>query len=125
MRGLPPGKSKLDYLMTVRNGQAALCAMKCAGEKPASDGQFDLRMLGLFAYDGKITGPGQKLPGANFRLNIGKGSARRRHAQHHGADRPENGGDAAHHGYGAGQANVLADFRIAAIRIRPWPRSRD
>uniref|UniRef100_UPI0039EFD5FB hypothetical protein n=1 Tax=Bordetella sputigena TaxID=1416810 RepID=UPI0039EFD5FB len=70
--GLPPGKSKLDYLMTVRDGKATFVKYENAGEKPASDGQFDLRMLGLFAYDGRISGPGQKLPGANFRLNIGK-----------------------------------------------------
>lgn len=70
--GLPPGKSKLDYLMTVRDGKATFVKYENAGERPASDGQFDLRMLGLFAYDGKISGPGQKLPGANFRLNIGK-----------------------------------------------------
>jgi hypothetical protein len=70
--GLPPGKSRLDYLMTVRDGKASFVRYQNAGEKPASDGQFDLRMLGLFAYDGKISGPGQKMPGANFRLNIGK-----------------------------------------------------
>jgi hypothetical protein len=70
--GLPPGKSRLDYLMTVRDGKASFVRYANAGEKPVSDGQFDLRMLGLFAYDGKITGPGQKFPGANFRLNIGK-----------------------------------------------------
>jgi hypothetical protein len=70
--GLPPGKSKLDYLMTVNDGKASFVRYADAGEKPVSEGQFDLRMLGLFAYDGKISGPGQKLPGANFRLNIGK-----------------------------------------------------
>ncbi|ARP92793.1 hypothetical protein CAL14_16740 [Bordetella genomosp. 9] len=70
--GLPPGKSKLDYLMTVRSGKATFVRYENAGEKPASDGQFDLRMLGLFAYDGKISGAGQKLPGSSFRLRIGK-----------------------------------------------------
>lgn len=69
--GLPPGKSKLDYLMTVKDGKAAFVRYENAGEKPSKDGQFDLRMLGLFAYDGKITA-GQKLPGSSFRLNIGK-----------------------------------------------------
>ena len=43
-----------------------------AGEAPQpSEGQFDLRMLGLFAYDGKLNA-GQKLPGSSFRLKIGK-----------------------------------------------------
>lgn len=69
--GLPPGKSKLDYLMTVKNGQASFVRYQNAGEKPVSQGQFDLRMLGLFAYDGKLSA-GQKLPGSSFRLNIGK-----------------------------------------------------
>jgi hypothetical protein len=70
--GLPPGKSKLDYLMNVQGGQATFVRYEKAGEKPSSEGQFDLRMLGLFAYDGKITGPGQKMPGSNFLLKIGK-----------------------------------------------------
>ena len=69
--GLPPGKSRLDYLMTVKNGQATFVRYDQAGEAPRNDGQFDLRMLGLFAYD-KVTGEGQRLPGAAYRLNIGK-----------------------------------------------------
>ena len=70
--GLPPGKSRLDYLMTVTNGQASFVRYANAGEQPSSEGQFDLRMLGLFAYDGKIRKQGQTFPGAAFRLNIGK-----------------------------------------------------
>ncbi|ALM87085.1 hypothetical protein ASB57_18720 [Bordetella sp. N] len=69
--GLPPGKSKLDYLMTVKAGQATFVKYENAGEKPSGEGQFDLRMLGLFAYDGKLNA-GQKLPGSNFKLRIGK-----------------------------------------------------
>ena len=70
--GLPPGKSKLDYLMTVKGGQATFLKYASAGEAPKpSEGQFDLRMLGLFAYDGKLNA-GQKLPGSSFRLKIGK-----------------------------------------------------
>lgn len=70
--GLPPGKSNLDYLMTVKGGQATFVRYANAGEAPRSEGQFDLRMLGLFAYDGKINAAGQRLPGSSFRLNIGK-----------------------------------------------------
>jgi hypothetical protein len=70
--GLPPGKSKLDYLMTVTGGKASFVRYSDAGEKPSSEGTFDLRMLGLFAYDGKITGAGQKFPGTSFKLKIGK-----------------------------------------------------
>jgi len=69
--GLPPGKTRLDYLMTVKNGQAVFVRYDRAGEQPQEDGQFDLRMLGLFAYD-QISGEGQRLPGANYRLNIGR-----------------------------------------------------
>lgn len=69
--GLPPGKSKLDYLMTVKNGQATFVRYEQAGEAPGKDGQFDLRILGLFAYD-KITGQGQKFAGSSHRINIGK-----------------------------------------------------
>ncbi|WP_370628217.1 hypothetical protein [Bordetella sp. BOR01] len=69
--GLPAGKSKLDYLMTIKNGKAEFVRYAKAGEKPDAGGQFDLRMLGLFAYDGKIE-QGQRMPGATYRLNIGK-----------------------------------------------------
>jgi len=70
--GLPPAKSRLDYLMTVKQGQASFVRYAEAGEQPSSEGQFDLRMLGLFAYDRAITGAGQRFPGVTFRLNIGK-----------------------------------------------------
>ncbi|AHV94375.1 hypothetical protein BTL48_07495 [Bordetella holmesii] len=69
--GLPSGKSKLDYLMTVKGGQASFARYEQAGEAPARDGQFDLRILGLFAYD-KVTGQGQKFAGSSYRINIGK-----------------------------------------------------
>ena len=55
-----------------QNGQATFLKYASAGEAPQpSEGQFDLRMLGLFAYDGKLNA-GQKLPGSSFRLKIGK-----------------------------------------------------
>lgn len=72
--GLQPGKSKLDYLMTIKKGQANFVRYEKAGDKPAADGQFDLRMLGLFAYDAKALQQGKSLPGTSFRLNIGKAS---------------------------------------------------
>ena len=106
--GLPPGKSKLDYLMTVKNGQATFLKYASAGEAPQpSEGQFDLRMLGLFAYDGKLNA-GQKLPGSSFRLKIG-GRAGGRPAQHDRAHRPEDGGTAEAGGHGAGQAVLPPD----------------
>jgi hypothetical protein len=69
--GLPPGKSKLDYLMTVNGGKANFASYETAGEKPAKREQFDLRILGLFAYEGRVS-RGQHFPGGSFRINIGK-----------------------------------------------------
>ena len=70
--GIPTGQTRLDYLMTVHGGQASFVRYDKAGEAPRHDGQFDLRMLGLFAYD-KVR-EGQRLPGAAYRLNIGSDS---------------------------------------------------
>ena len=70
--GLPASQSKLDYLMTIKHGQATFVRYSTAGEQPRCEEQFYLRMLGLFAYDRQITGQGQRMPGATYRLNIGK-----------------------------------------------------
>lgn len=70
--GIPTGAQQLDYLMTVRGGQASFVRYDKAGEAPSRDGQFDLRMLGLFSYD-KLR-EGQHLPGASYRVNIGSDS---------------------------------------------------
>ena len=70
--GLPPGKSRLDHLLSVRNGQITFVPYANAGEKPSNQGQFDLRMLGLFAYDSNITRQGQKLPADSYQFNLGK-----------------------------------------------------
>ncbi|MGN6580562.1 MAG: hypothetical protein ACTHJ1_11355 [Bordetella sp.] len=70
--GIPTGAQRLDYLMTVRGGQASFVRYDKAGEAPSRDGQFDLRMLGLFSYD-KVR-ESQHLPGASYRVNIGSDS---------------------------------------------------
>jgi len=70
--GLPPSRSKLDYLMTVANGQATFVRYDKAGGQPGDDGPFDLRMLGLFAYENGIKSAGQTFPGASYKINIGK-----------------------------------------------------
>lgn len=70
--GIPAGSTRLDYLMTVHGGQASFVHYGQAGASRPSDGQFDLRMLGLFAYDG--VHKGQRLPGASYRLSIGSDS---------------------------------------------------
>jgi hypothetical protein len=63
----------------VKNGQITFIPYANAGENPSKEGQFDLRMLGLFAYDGKITKEGQKLPGDSYQFNLGKESPGNRH----------------------------------------------
>ncbi|HEY0294610.1 MAG TPA: hypothetical protein VGC69_04640 [Bordetella sp.] len=70
--GIPTGQTRLDYLMTVKGGQASFVRYDKAGEAPSHNGQFDLRMLGLFAYD--QVREGQHLPGAAYHLNIGSDS---------------------------------------------------
>lgn len=70
--GIPTGATRLDYLMTVHGGQASFVRYDKAGEAPSHNGQFDLRMLGLFSYD-KVR-EGQHLPGASYRVNIGSDS---------------------------------------------------
>lgn len=69
--GMPPGKTRLDYLMTIRRGQAEFVRYDRAGEKPSGEGQLDLRVLGLFAYDGSLA-EGQRMAGGTYRLSIGK-----------------------------------------------------
>lgn len=70
--GLPPSNSKLDYLMTIRQGQATFVRYANAGGPPGDDGPFDLRMLGLFGYETPITKAGQRFPGGAYKLKIGK-----------------------------------------------------
>ncbi|NYT87030.1 hypothetical protein [Pollutimonas harenae] len=72
LAGLPPGKSTLDYWMTVRNGQASFERPGANGTRVAADGRFDLRMLGLFAYGEPISRSGQTFPELNFQINLDK-----------------------------------------------------
>lgn len=76
--GLPPGKSSLDHLLRVKNGHATFTPYGEGAEKPGHTGQFDLRILGLFTYDGKQMKQGQKMPAASYRFNIGKETAENR-----------------------------------------------
>ena len=70
--GLPPSASKLDYSMTVKQGQATFARYGQKGQSSANDGPFDLRMLGLFAYEGGVSKVGQTFPGASYKLRVGK-----------------------------------------------------
>ncbi|MGB6102294.1 MAG: hypothetical protein WBF88_00400 [Pusillimonas sp.] len=72
LAGLPPGKSTLDYWMTVRNGQATFERRTDDGRREPAEGRFDLRMLGLFAYGEPITRAGQTFPEMRFQINLDK-----------------------------------------------------
>lgn len=70
LAGLPPGKSKLDYFMTVKNGKASFERRDSSGKTEPVDGKFDLRMLGLFAYGEPVSKAGQKFPALRFQINV-------------------------------------------------------
>lgn len=112
--GLPPSQSKLDYLMTIRQGQATFVRYAKAGGAPGDDGPFDLRMLGLFGYDTPITRAGQRFPGGAYRLKIGK-------------DAPIQGGGAAGTTVRIGEKTVgqQATIDTALGRQSCWPVSYD
>jgi hypothetical protein len=110
--GLPPGKSKLDYLMTVNNGKANFVNYEAAGEKPGKREQFDLRILGLFAYDGKVSGRGQHFPGGNFHIQIGK-------------DAPIGGSPATNVRIGDKTAGEVARIQTALGPQSCWPIAYD
>jgi hypothetical protein len=68
--GLPSGKANLDYLMTVKGGQATFSRRNAQGGVEPVNGKFDLRMLGLFAYGEPITRSGQTFPALKFQINV-------------------------------------------------------
>lgn len=68
--GLPPGKSTLDYWMTLRDGQASFQRQTEQGGREPVDGKFDLRMLGLFSYGEPISKAGQTFPARKFQINV-------------------------------------------------------
>jgi len=70
LAGLPPGKSDLDYWMTVRNGKASFERRGPDGRREPVRGKFDLRMLGLFAYGEPISRAGQTFPAQQFQINV-------------------------------------------------------
>ncbi|MGB3289218.1 MAG: hypothetical protein WBA83_08095 [Burkholderiaceae bacterium] len=72
LMGLPPGKSSIDYWMSVKNGKAAFERRDAQGKREPVNGKFDLRMLGLFAYDQPITRAGQTFPALRFQINLDK-----------------------------------------------------
>jgi len=70
LAGLPPGKSDLDYWMTLRDGQASFERQTDQGAREPVEGKFDLRMLGLFSYGQPITGAGQTFPAHQFQITV-------------------------------------------------------
>jgi len=75
LAGLPAGKSKLDYWMTVKNGQATFERENGSGKREPVKGKFDLRMLGLFSYGTPISREGQTFPAQNFEIQVDKKAA--------------------------------------------------
>jgi len=75
LAGLPAGKSKLDYWMTVRNGQATFERENGSGKREPVKGKFDLRMLGLFSYGTPISREGQTFPAQSFEIQVDKKAA--------------------------------------------------
>src|SRR3546814_17138699 len=72
LAGLPPGKSSLDYWMSIKSGKATFERRDAQGKREPVNGKFDLRMLGLFAYGEPITRAGQTFPALRFQLNLAK-----------------------------------------------------
>jgi len=72
LAGLPPGKSTLDYWMTVKSGKASFERRDEQGRREPVNGKFDLRMLGLFAYGEPISKAGQTFPALRFQINLDK-----------------------------------------------------
>lgn len=70
LAGLPPGKSKIDYWMSVRKGYAHFERRDDSGRRVPLNGGFDLRMLGLFAYGQPITHAGQTFPALKFQVHV-------------------------------------------------------
>jgi len=69
--GLPPGKSSIDYLMKVQNGNATFERHdETSGRSEPVSGKFDLRMLGLFAYGEPVDKAGQTFPALRFQINL-------------------------------------------------------
>src|SRR3546814_4838948 len=72
LAGLPPGKSSLDYWMSIKSGKATFERRDAQGKREPVKGKFDLRMLGLFAYGEPITRAGQTFPALRFQNNLDK-----------------------------------------------------
>ncbi|PLC53153.1 hypothetical protein CR155_15295 [Pollutimonas nitritireducens] len=70
LAGLPPGKSALDYWMSISNGKATFERQDAQGKREPVSGKFDLRMLGLFSYGEPISKAGQTFPAMRFQINV-------------------------------------------------------
>ena len=74
LAGLPAGKTRVDHIVTIENGQSTFARVG----RPAAESagrQLDLRLLGLFGYDGPITRAGQRFPARSFQLRLGEAGA--------------------------------------------------
>ncbi|MCQ9617158.1 hypothetical protein L1889_10995 [Paenalcaligenes niemegkensis] len=74
LAGLPGGKSKLHYWMSVKDGFARFERDIGGGGREIVKGGFDLNLLGLFNYDQAINAKGQQLPEQRFSVQFDKRS---------------------------------------------------
>ncbi len=70
LAGLPPGSSRLDYWMAIKDGKASFARQDAQGKREPVNGKFDLRMLGLFSYGEPISKAGQTFPAMRFQINV-------------------------------------------------------
>lgn len=70
LAGLPASKPRIDYWMQVRDGQARFERDNGRGGREPVQGSFDLRLLGLFAYEGMAHREGQTFAAQNFEIQL-------------------------------------------------------
>lgn len=70
LAGLPASKPRIDYWMQVRDGRARFERDNGRGGREPVQGSFDLRLLGLFAYEGMAHQEGQKFAAQHFEIQV-------------------------------------------------------
>lgn len=70
LAGLPASRPRIDYWMTVRDGRARFERDNGQGGRESVQGSFDLRLLGLFAYESAIQKEGQYFSSQRFEVHV-------------------------------------------------------
>ncbi len=74
LAGLPASRFRIDYWMQVRDGRARFERDNGRGGREPVQGSFDLRLLGLFAYEGVGYREGQTFSAQNFAIQLDRKS---------------------------------------------------